>query len=80
MHQKTHAHDQDTDFVVQCIRRFRAVVDQQCRCRGCHTHCSMWSNICETCGTQDPVQLPWKWAVLVGITGVALLAIGAWVG
>ncbi len=79
MNQKTHAQDQDVDFFIQCLQLCRSAMDQLCRCRECRSHCSPLSSICETCGTQDPVRLPWKWTVLAGVTCVALLVIGVWI-
>ncbi len=79
MSQNTHTHDHEVDFFVQCYRYLRATADQLCRCRECHSPCGLLSSICETCGTQDPVQLPWRWALLAGLGCLVLWLLGIWI-
>ncbi len=78
MNQETHTHNQDIDFFVQCARHIRTEVDDMCRCRQCRSRCSPLSSICETCGTQDPIELPWRWAFVAGLTCFVLLGVGVW--
>jgi hypothetical protein len=64
----------EPDFFVDCYRRVRMACQELCRCRECRARCSVFANVCETCGTQDPVRLPFAWAVFaVGVCTAVLL-------
>ena len=80
MAQHVHVHSEAPDFFAACYQRIRAAVHEQCRCRECGEHCTFTANLCETCGTQDPVPLahllgaccwsasvPWSWRSAVWI-------------
>ena len=79
MAQHVHAHSQEQDFLAVCYQRIRAAVHERCRCRECGEQCALTANLCETCGTQDPVRLPIAWG-LAAIGAVGLIcAIGLWI-
>lgn len=64
----------EPDFFLACYRRIRAAWQDRCCCRECGTHCSFFTNVCETCGTQDPIRLPLTWAyVAIAICAAVLL-------
>jgi hypothetical protein len=61
-----------------CYQYFRSAVHEKCRCRGCGDYCRLAASVCETCGTQDPVQVPISWGIaFLGIC-TTILATGAW--
>ena len=66
------------DFLVACYHRVRSLLRDYGSCRQCGSHCSAFANVCNTCGTQDPIRLPITWALFaVTICGV-VLAIRVW--
>ena len=67
------------DFLVTCYQNLRTAVHKRCRCRECGVQCAPLNSICEVCGTQDPVRLPFVWLCYATITVVILGAILAWV-
>lgn len=79
MTQHVHVHTEDADFFAACYQRICTAVHEQCRCRECGEHCNFMANLCETCGTQDPVRLPITWGLAVIGVGTLILAIGMWI-
>ena len=73
-----HALDESPDFFVSCYRRVRSLVQDYGSCRQCGTHCSLLANVCDTCGTQDPIRLPMTWALLAVGTCGAVLVLWVW--
>ena len=65
----------EPDFFLVCFRRMRTACQQLCRCRECRAQCSVFTTVCETCGTQDPVRLPLTWAVFAVSVCAAVLVI-----
>lgn len=64
----------EQDFVLSCYQRVRAAWHERSRCRECGTRCSCFANVCETCGTQDPVRLPFTWALAaIGVCAAVIL-------
>lgn len=64
----------EPDFFVVCYRRVRMAWQGRCGCRECGSKCSFLSNVCETCGTQDPIRLPFAWAIFaLGLCAAVLL-------
>ncbi len=79
MTQHVQVHPGDRDFFVACYQRLHTAIREQCRCRGCGTYCSLTANLCDTCGTQDPVRLPISWGLALLGAGVAAIALGVWI-
>ncbi len=70
--------DESPDFLVNCYQSARAIAREQCRCRQCGIHCSPFCSMCEICGTQDPVRLPFVWLSFVTAAVVVLAVTVTW--
>ena len=70
---------EDHDFFVVCFRRLRTFLQERCCCRECGAPSSLFANVCETCGTQDPIRLPLAWAIFAAGVCAAVLALRVWV-
>ncbi len=66
------------DFLVACYLKARTVARELCQCRQCGGHCKLLCSICEHCGAQDPVRLPFVWLCCTALLVVALGAAGMW--
>ncbi|MHB8971357.1 MAG: hypothetical protein ACYC3X_18650 [Pirellulaceae bacterium] len=74
MSQNFHAFDESPDFFVSCYHYVRSRLQDYGNCRQCGSHCALLANVCDTCGTQDPIRLPITWALLaVGLCGAVLV-------
>ena len=73
-----HLEKESQDFLVVCYRKICAFAREQCHCRQCDGDCNLLSNICEHCGAQDPVRLPFAWLCGAAVLVVLLGAAGAW--
>ncbi len=70
--------EENRDFLVTCIQKVRSIIQHRCRCRQCGEQCSWTDDICQVCGTQDPIRLPMKWlacgsAILVGLLLIVII-------
>ena len=78
MTQHAHAHGESSDFFVTCYQYIRSAAHEKCRCRECGDYCSLTASVCETCGTQDPVQVPIFWGIAFLGVCTTILGVGAW--
>jgi len=78
MTQHAHVHGESSDFLVNCFQRVRLVLSAMCRCRECGDQCSFTTSVCQTCGMQDPVQVPVSWGIAFLGVCTTILATGVW--
>jgi hypothetical protein len=74
--------DDTQDFVKSCwhnlVCQFRNHTKETLRCRACGNPSAWFSDMCENCGTQDPVVLPMKYLWTASVLAVILLLLAVW--
>ena len=75
-------HDDTQDFVKYCWQWLRsragALRQTLSQCRACGGSCQCFSDMCDACGTRDPVMLPLKYLWAAALFAVVFLLLAVW--
>jgi hypothetical protein len=74
--------DDTQDFVKCCWEglhsRIRSHTQTLLKCRACGSQCTWFCDMCENCGTKDPVMLPLKYLWAAALLAVVFLLLALW--
>ncbi len=74
--------DDTRDFVKCCwqglLSRANKHIRALSKCRACGTECAWLTEMCDACGTRDPVMLPLKYLWAAAFFAVIFLLLAVW--